>query len=355
MGRFCRQLWLLGALTCAIAFGFPPSASSAQLSPRASAPPTTAQVREATERFLADHPAPRSAPWPAATASGTGGSEHDTGGTGAGPGPETEIEAELPELPTVLFPSNRVVALYGAPQLTATIIGRRSPKRATMKLRRQARAYADLTRPVIRAFDLIAVIATASPGPDGKYRSRQSDEIIGTYLKQARKLDGRLVLDLQPARAHLMAEIKALRPWLLEPDVDLIIDAEWMVGRKGIPGRTLGSIRAKELNRASRYVQRLIEDEGLPPKLLAVHHFTGKNIRGRNKIVSRDDVQVTLNFDGIGSRSGKTGVYEALSTEATDELPLFNGFSLFYRLDSGLMKPEHVTGLTPVPDFVMYQ
>lgn len=355
MGRFRRQLWLLGALTCVIAFGVPPSTSAAQLSPRASAPPTTAQVREATELFLADHPGRRSTPGAATTASGTGSSEHDTGGTEAGPEPETEIEAELPEVRTALFPTNRVVAFYGAPQLTATIIGRRSPKRAAMKLRRQARQYADPSRPVIRAFDLIAVMATASPGPDGKYRSRQSDEIIGTYLKQARKLDGRLMLDLQPARARLIDEIKALRPWLLEPDVDLIIDAEWMVGRKGIPGRTLGSIRAKELNRASRYLQRLIKDEGLPPKLLAVHQFTNKNIRGRDKIVSRDDVQVTLNFDGIGSRGAKTGIYEILSDEGTETLPLFNGFSLFYRLDSGLMTPEQVTGLTPVPDFVMYQ
>lgn len=345
--------WAAGALLGVIAVAGLPAASSARVSERSQAPPTAAEVQAATDRFLAAHPGPRTVgpPQPSSSASGTGGVEPDPGGAnGNDPGAGTEAD------PTAaIFPANRVVALYGAPQMAATIVGRKSPKAATVRLRREARRYADQGRPVIRAFDLVTVIATASPGPDRKYRSRQPDEVIRTYLKQARKLGGRLVLDLQPARARLMGEIKALRRWLAKPDVDLIIDAEWMVGRRGIPGRTLGSIRAKDLNRASAYVQELIEAEGLPPKLLAVHHFTEKNIRGRNRIVSREDVQVTLNFDGIGSQSGKTGVYEALSAEASPELPLFNGFSLFYRLDSGLMRPKDVTGLTPEPDFVMYQ
>jgi hypothetical protein len=34
---------------------------------------------------------------------------------------------------------------------------------------------------------------------------------------------------------------------------------------------------------------------------------------------------------------------------------LFNGFSLFYRLDSGLMSPSQVLGLEPSPDYVLYQ
>ena len=339
-----------GALLGAIAVAVLPAAAPAQISERSESLPTAAEVQARTDRFLAAHPGPRTVGPPNSSASSTGGVEPGPGGANDNePGPGTEAD------PTAIFPANRVVALYGAPQLGATIVGRKSPKAATAKLRRQARGYADEGRPVIRAFDLVAVIATASPGPDRKYRSRQPDAVIRTYLKQARKLGGRLVLDLQPARARLMSEVKALRKWLAKPDVDLIIDAEWMVGRKGIPGRTLGSIRANDLNRASRYLQKLIEAEGLPPKILAVHHFTEKNIRGRDKIVSREAVQVTFNFDGIGSQGAKTGIYEALSAEATPKLPLFNGFSLFYRLDSGLMRPKAVTGLTPEPDFVMYQ
>ena len=104
------------------------------------------------------------------------------------------------------------------------------------------------------------------------------------------------------------------------------------------------------MNRTSRYLQKLIEKNELPPKLLAVHHFMQENIRGRNKIRVREDVQVTLNFDGIGSTAGKVAGYNLLA-----EPRLFNGFSLFYRLDSGLMRPKDVLALEPGVDYVMYQ
>ncbi len=344
---------LLGALFAAVA---PPSAVAGKAAEPSLQPPTAAEFREATANFLAAHPPPRNAgaaPLEAGPSS-TGGIEPDGGGNGNGNGPGNGIAKGITAAP---FPEHRIVAFYGAPQLTATIVGRKSPRRATAKLRRQARGYTGSgRRPVVRAFNLVAVIATASPGRDRLYRSRQPDAVIRTYLKQARKLGGRLVLDIQPARAGLMDEVKALGPWLAKPDVDLVIDAEWLVGRNGIPGRDLGSIRARDLNRVSRYLQRLVEDEDLPPKLLAVHYFTAKNVRGRDKIEGREKVQVMLNFDGIGTRSGKTAGYEALSAGGPSvDPPLFNGFSLFYRLDTGVMRPNDVLGLTPETDYVMYQ
>ena len=309
---------------------------------RATTPPTSAEVQEATTQFIATHriPSLRELGELRAGVAGTGGID---------PGEEAPVDADPGA--GALFPDNRVVAFYGAPQLTATIVGRKSPKAATVSLRRQARDYGgDDRRPVIPAFNLISVIATSSPGGDRKYRTRQSDEVIAKYLAQARKLGGRLVLDIQPGRAKIMPEIRALGEWLAEPDVDVVIDAEWHVGRKGIPGQTLGTVQARDINRASKYLQKLIEKKGLPPKLLAIHHFTSKNIRRRGKIAERADVQVTLNFDGIGSRRGKSAIYADLSSR-----DLNNGFSLFYRLDSGLMKPRQVLALDPTVDYVMYQ
>ena len=340
---------LRGAYACtAVALALAASLIGAAAAPgasstsRATTPPTSAEVQEATAQFIATHhiPSPRKLGELGAGVAGTGGIDF---GEEAPVGPDPNAGA--------LFPDNRVVAFYGAPQLTATIIGRKSPKAATVKLRRQARDYAGGgQRPVIPAFNLISVIATASPGGDRKYRMRQSDEVIAKYLAQARKIGGRLVLDIQPGRAKIMPEIRALSQWLAEPDVDVVIDAEWHVGRKGIPGQTLGTVQARDINRASKYLQKLIERKGLPPKLLAIHHFTSKNIRGRGKIAEHADVQVTLNFDGIGTRSAKSSIYTDLSSP-----DLNNGFSLFYRLDAGLMKPRQVLALDPTVDYVMYQ
>ena len=59
----------------------------------------------------------------------------------------------------------------------------------------------------------------------------------------------------------------------------------------------------------------------------------------------------TLNFDGIGSSSAKSAGYESL---ASSRLP--NGFTLFYRLDDGLMTPRQVVaGLDPHPLYILYQ
>jgi hypothetical protein len=291
-------------------------------------PPTTGELRRATERFLdrVDAPSPHAV--------------RRRGQSRQGPIGETS-----------LFPENRMVAFYGAPQLPATIVGRKTPSAAASKLVSQAAEYAGTgRRPVIGAFDLIAVIATSSRGADRKYRFRQDPFVISTYLERARAIGARLMLDIQPGRANVVAEVRALEPWLAQPDVDLSIDPEWNVGRKGVPGRTQGSIRARKLNRVSTELQEIVDANALPPKALVVHQFRKRSVRKRGRVVQRPDVDVTLNFDGIGKPPAKKAGYTQLARPK-----LFNGFSLFYRLDRRLMKPRAVLRLDPEPDFVLYQ
>src|SRR6476646_11998909 len=78
-----------------------------------------------------------------------------------------------------IFPDYRVVAYYGAPQdpqLGELGIG--TPHSATAKLLTQAAPYARPGRPVMPALELIATLVTAAPGDDGKYRYRQSGNLI---------------------------------------------------------------------------------------------------------------------------------------------------------------------------------
>jgi hypothetical protein len=295
-------------------------------------PPTALQFQERTAEFLA---AQRSTA-PAAL--------RGRGGIG--------VDPLDPPVDAPLFGGNLAVALYGAPQLGATAIGKRSPAGAARKLRRQARAYATVSdRPVALSLDLIGVVATASAGSDRSFSVRQDPDVVRTYLKAARSVGARLTLDIQPGRSRLIAELRALREWIALPDVDVAVDPEWNVGRKGVPGRDEGSIGYRQLNRASRWLKQLAEAKEVPDKALIVHQFSAGSISGRRRIKQRDRVNVLLNFDGIGSRRAKKAGYKNLATNPD----LLDGFSLFYDRDLRLMKPRSVLRLQPEVDYAMYQ
>ena len=315
-------VWLLSSICVLLA-----AAGTASAASERPAPPTKDEFRDATRSLLAG---------PAFSGS---------------PGPVLRRGAD--DLPGdgALFPDRRVVTLYGAPQLTATALGKRSPRGAARKVLEQAEPYATYgDREVVPGFDLIGVIATASPGADRKYRSRQPDEVIAAYLKQVREFGGRLVLDIQPGRASVRNEIDALRPWLRQPDVDVAIDPEWNVSRRGVPGRTRGTIDARELNRASKELNGIVRRNDLPPKLMLVHQFHRGSVTHRRRIEQRTGVNATLNFDGIGSAAAKEAGYVELARPN-----LFNGVSVFYDLDSRVIKPRSVLRLMPEVDFLLYQ
>jgi hypothetical protein len=249
------------------------------------------------------------------------------------------------------YPDARLISLYGAPQLTATVLGQLDPAAAARKAVRQARPYAKAgDRPVIPSLDLIAVVANSTPGPERLYRTRQPGRLIRAYLRAARGVGGRLMLDIQPGRARVGDEVEALERWIVKPAVDVAIDPEWAVGRRGVPGQTGGGIGARRINRVSRRIQALVDEHDLPPKALVVHQYHRGSVRGRRQIRQRRDVAVTLNFDGIGSPAAKRAGYAALSSpEALD------GFSIFYSLDTRIMSPRSVLGLEPPPDFLLFQ
>jgi hypothetical protein len=287
-------------------------------------PPTSAAIERATERFLATAPA----------------AERPPRSGGVAPTPVGE-----------LLPANRVVAFYGAPQMGQTVLGMNSPPAAARKLAAQSKPYSTLSdRPVVGEFDLVSVFATAGGGSDGLYRMRQSPDVIQIYLDQARAAGSRLMLDIQPGRSTFSTETAALAGWLAQPDVDLALDPEWNVGRRGIPGQTSGKVGARQVNAVIRSLAAIVRQNALPPKLLVVHQFRRGMIRGKSRIRPRRGVQVLLNFDGIGSPPAKAVGYASLSSPT-----LFNGFSLFYQRDTPVMKPGAVLGLEPEPDLLLYQ
>ncbi|CAN5256562.1 hypothetical protein BH20ACT16_BH20ACT16_01480 [soil metagenome] len=282
-----------------------------------------------------------------------GGEASPTTATPAATEAAAQPTAELPRGGRRIFPNFRVVAFYGAPQdeqLGALGIG--TPAAAGRRLERVARAYAKKSRPVLPAFELISTIATAAPGGDGLYRTHQSDEVIGRYLRAARAAKALLLLDIQPGRADFLTEVRRLERWLREPDVGIALDPEWHVGPEEVPGQVLGAVTAEEINAVSEYVARIVVDHNLPEKLFVVHQFTDGMIEGKERVVKRSGLAVTMNVDGFGDRPNKISKYTQFTSEP---VRFHDGFKLFYEEDTNLMSPGAVLELRPPPDLVVYE
>ncbi len=274
---------------------------------------------------------------------------------GSSDGAQSAKPAAPPSLPRggrTIFPRFRVVAYYGAPQdpqLGELGIGK--PDAAFARLARQARAYARPRRPVLPAGELLITIAAAAPGDDGLYRIRQSRAVVDRYLKAARRAKALLILDIQPGRSNFMDELRPFADYLEQPDVGLALDPEWHVGPNEVPGRTIGSVTAQEVNRVSAYVADVVRRRKLPDKLLLIHRFTDSMIVDEPALVARRGVETVINVDGFGGQEVKIDKYVSFRRGR----PFRSGFKLFYHEDTNLMTPRRVLRLRPRPDVVVYE
>jgi hypothetical protein len=259
---------------------------------------------------------------------------------------------QLPRGGRTIFPHNRVVAFYGAPQdrqLGALGIG--SPDHAARRLAAQARPYARKTRPVLPAMELIVTVAAADAGTDGLYRTRQSDAVVRRYLRAARRVKALLVLDIQPGHASFIDEARHLDKWLRLPDVGLALDPEWHTPGQ-VPGRVIGSVDAADVNAVARHVAKIVRERNLPEKLFVVHQFTPDMIKAKPTVIHPAGLAITMNVDGFGDRANKLSKYRQFTRDGTH----FNdGLKLFYEEDTGLMQPRSVLALRPPPDLIVYE
>jgi hypothetical protein len=252
-----------------------------------------------------------------------------------------------------LLRDHLLITWYGNPRSSRMgILGEQSGAARAAALRRQARAYEMVTaKPVIMAYQLVAVVAQCTSGADGLWRRRETRDVIGGLLSEARANGFRLILDIQPGRSTVADEMRALDPFLGEPDVDLALDPEFANSSCEIPGRQIGQLPAADVNAALGRLEAIINEKGLPPKILIVHQFRLDMLPDKAHIRRSAVVDVVLNMDGFGSQALKRASYQAVMRQ-----PLaFAGIKLFFQQDSGLFTPEQVMALRPVPALVVYQ
>ncbi len=277
------------------------------------------------------------------------------GGDGEEAAAKPKPPPELPRGGRSVFPEFRVVGFAGAPQAEELgELGVGTLDQAARKLERQARPYGQGPgrRPILPAFELIAVIANASAGDDGKYRSRQKDSVVRKHLAAARRARDLLILDIQPGQSDFMTEVRQFDEFLTQPDVTVALDPEWHMAEGEVPGQTIGSVTAEEVNEVSAHLSGIVQRNRLPEKMLVVHQFTEDMIENRSQLKRYPGVELVLNVDGVGDRQLKIEKYKAFVKRRD---PARHGFKVFYEEDTNMLSPRDVLRLRPQPEFVVYE
>jgi hypothetical protein len=264
---------------------------------------------------------------------------------------------ELPRGGREVFPRYRLVGYSGAPGSKAfgrLGVGKLDDRVA--EIEKLARSYAADRQP-LPVLELIAVVVQRFPGGDGKYRVRMAPDVIRTYLAAARRHRALLLLNVQPGRADFADEVRALGPWLREPDVGVALDPEWAVGPGQTPGRVFGSTTGAVIDEVSSYLDGVVRANRLPQKVLVVHQLNPRIVRGFEKVRRRDGVAVVKSVDGIGSAGAKVSTWRRLVKNLP--APVHPGFKLFFDEDTEgglkLMTPKQVLALRPQPEYVLYE
>lgn len=266
-------------------------------------------------------------------------------------------------LPGSLLPNNRIIAFYGNPlSKRMGVLGEFETSQMLAKLDAEIANWkkADPDTPIIPALHLIAIVAQGAPGRDGKYRLKMDSAVIEKVYGWAKSKNALLFVDVQIGQSTLQAELPWLRRFLIRPDVHLGIDPEFSMhysseGKK--PGSRIGTFDAVDINYASKYLQDLVTEYKLPPKILVVHRFTRNMVRNASQVKLDPRVQVVMDMDGWGPPWLKLDSYRDY---VYSEPVQFTGFKLFYGNDtrkkgSRLMTPKEVLSLWPVPAYIQYQ
>lgn len=277
-------------------------------------------------------------------------------GQSSGAGKATR-QKELPRGGTELFPRYRLVGYCGLPKATALgRLGTGDLDQRAQEIEKKSRPYADGREP-LPVLELLAVVASEGAGPDGKYRTRTSSDTVDRFHDAARKHKALLLLNIQPGRAKALDEVKALRDWLVHPDVGIALDPEWDMGPAEVPGKKYGHTSGGEIADVASYLSGLVRDHGLPQKPLVFHQVAPSVVSDEKALRPTPGVVLIKSADGIGSADLKRATWKKL----VEDLPkgVHTGFKLFYEEDtegsSSLMKPSEVLALDPKPEYVMYE
>jgi hypothetical protein len=267
-----------------------------------------------------------------------------------------ETGRQLPGGGQLLFPGRRLVALYGHPGTPSLgVLGQQDLTASVARARRMAAAYRSLSRvPVIPAFEIIATVAQASPGPDGSYSYETPLSLLRPWVDRATAAGMYVVLDLQPGSASLLAQAKRYQSLLRKPNVGLALDPEWKLQPGQRPLRQIGHVNIGEVNSVVSWLASLTARYHLPQKLLVLHQFQLSMISGEQDLdTSNDNLAIVIHMDGQGTPAEKLDTWNAVTRARPHGVYL--GWKDFLVKDHPMLSPPQTMANAPAPVMISYQ
>ena len=260
-------------------------------------------------------------------------------------------------LPGSILPGHRIVAYYGnLLSKKMGVLGEYEPNEMLKMLDGEVAAWtkADPATPVQPALHLIAVVAQAGPGKDGRYRLRMDSALIEKVAALAAKRNALVFLDIQVGQSNLRDELPRLAGFLSRPNFHLGIDPEFSMKDGTPPGKKVGTYDAADVNYASQFLAELVTKYSLTPKILVVHRFTQHGVTNTKKIALDPRVQIVMDMDGFGPPDLKRNTFRKwIKAEPVQ----FAGWKQFYkpRNDSPRTTIAEILRLHPRPLYIQYQ
>ena len=262
---------------------------------------------------------------------------------------------QLPGGGYVLFPSRRIVAMYGHTNTSVLgVLGEQGPAEGVERARRIAEGYDADGIPVITAFEIITTLASSAPGSDNNYSLRTAIADLKPWIDTAEQAGMYVILDLQPGRGDFLTQAKEYEELLLEPHVGLALDPEWRLEPHQFHLRQVGSVKAAEVNQVVDWLAQLVRENNLPQKLLMVHQFSHEMITDRSEIRTTPELAVMIHMDGQGRSDLKFNTYAEITRGALEN-GWWWGWKNFYDEDFPTLTAEQTLTVRPVPYVVSYQ
>ncbi|MGH2347879.1 MAG: hypothetical protein ACRDFT_00270, partial [bacterium] len=246
---------------------------------------------------------------------------------------------------------NQILSYYGNPYVSAMgILGELEPEELVLRLKAHAELYDGLNGPrgVQPALHLVYASAQPESGEDGLHLIFVDRRTLERYIDLACKHGLLIFLDNQIGRSDVETEVRDILLYLDQPHVHAALDPEFAMLPGDIPGDAIGTMDAAEINAAQSALQQLVEERGLPDKMLIVHQFTDGMVTNGELIQDFPRVQLVIDMDGFGPaeiKQVKFGWYAAPAEHS--------GIKLFFKQDTPLMSEADVLGLDP--DVIIYQ
>ncbi|HUF30511.1 MAG TPA: hypothetical protein VMM77_07575, partial [Gemmatimonadaceae bacterium] len=160
-------------------------------------------------------------------------------------------------LPGAILPHSRIIAFYGNPlSKRMGILGQYPSDQMLAKLDTVVGLWqaADPGTPVQPALHLVAMVAQADAGRDGKYRLKMADTLIERVAQWAATRNALVFLDLQVGTSSIEIELPRYQKFIEMPNVHIGIDPEFSMKGGHKPGTRVGTNDAADINWVVRYL-----------------------------------------------------------------------------------------------------